>query len=299
MSLVPQFLLLFSLSHLNNASSITLPREGTVPYSKWANEIWDSTFELILDTSGCHKLKRELVFGDWDLIAGPNKTDVQFHELRADEYECRVKNKDNADELILKNIQQNAAAGLSEVGLLLAPTPDESDDHDELRHLLMLAGMAKDAIIQKAKWTLYMLPQVTLGFFLAGAITWAAGTTVTLPPSNRTEFVFEEWQVGLVAAGTVIFTSIIARTEELLTARVTGGQPVGFWSHSERMAVVAAVAWMRRAYRQMRALRPAPVVTQVALSSFSGEVMSDAPEQAPVDAVAAAGELRAAGEQQC
>ena len=287
-------MLLLTLTRSSDAFSVTLPPEGSVPSVQWKNETWDSSFDLILDTSGCHHLKRDLVVGDWNLQYHAHNTDVQFYELQADNARCHIEHRDDAEERLIDNIRHNAEIGLREISPLLArPANDDEDSHDELRRLLSLTSNTRSTdLLAKIKWTLYMLPQ------LAVSATVLAVALEPDPNANSSQAISDfSWKVGYITAGAIIYSAIIARCEEMLKAKSDGDAArAPFWKPAERLAALVAVAWARSAVRKMR-MQKVPQVEGVEGASL--ELLKEPPQTAVLEGVCTVPVLQAVAEEKC
>ena len=176
-------------------------------------------------------------------------------------------------------------------GLIEIPTTAVDSGHDELRRLLFSQKEVVDSLLQKAKFTVFMFPQLVIGYVLGGAVgfkvqaEYLAGTTGAneTAAQSRSQKMNElsglYLQYGLLVGSIYIIIALIARFGAGMT------YPVPLFTNEEYIAILVFVAWLRRMARQMVARRPAGFADQPGAVAAAGlqalPMLVQLPQDAP------------------
>ena len=240
------------------------------------------------------------------------KLDATYNDILVDGYDRLKQNPDPKDlqEAKAKHLLVNMRAAEKELSSLIeVPTTAADSGHDELRRLLFSKKQVADSMLQKARFTAYMFPQIALGYVLGAGIAYSVGIAYPLdtspPETNMTDADTSSnsvnyLQCGLLVGGIYVIIALIVRFGEF-----AGGMdgPVPIFTNDEYIAMLTFVAWLRRVVRQMLERRPPGIPNQpgaVAAAGVQGlPMLVQAPQNAPpgVDGVVTQSQLETLQEQ--
>ena len=259
-----------------------LPNVTDSVEASWANETF--TYQFIIDQSDCGDLDRKLTIGDMDTVYGRSITDATYHDFLSNDWDIAHLNEDkpeNVTEAKLDWLHKNAEAADKESKKLLDDPKNPGDGHDDLRHLLFTNEQLKDSLLQKTKWIVYVVPQVSFSFVIGAVIAWTAGnsevvysgTNNTVPNTlvGGTHVTVNAYQCGAIVAGSVVIAAIIGRLLDLIVRARGGNAPPDFFTDDEYIAMAVVISWLRRTIRQLSggvANRPVAEVGLAALDAL-------------------------------
>ena len=157
-----------------------------------------SYFQINMVSSDFFPSHRDVIYGDYLFVNGSIARDVSQRDIAVD-YSTLRRTSQDPREAALNHLRLNAERALAE----LEHNADTFNLHDELRRLLSIPDLLRESVMEKVKWTAFMIPQTAFGA-VAGYIT-----AKIVDSSDWNGTVKNEFQTALVVGAATFVTATI------------------------------------------------------------------------------------------